>query len=63
MMTLPITEQVKREWNITLTIAKNNGFPLHITHNLRNKMITGTQQTITQTHQKKKWITGHLYTK
>jgi len=43
MITLPITEQAKQqEWNTILTIAKNNGFPLHIIHNLRNKLITKT---------------------
>ena len=58
MITPPITEQAKqREWNTILTIAKNNGFPLHIIHNLRNKLIAKTQQTLfTQTQQKKKWI-------
>jgi hypothetical protein len=36
------------------TIAKNNGFPSHFIHNLRNKLITKTQHTFTtQTQQKK----------
>ena len=57
--TLQITEQAKQQgWNTIITIAKNNGFPLHIIHNLKNKLITKTQHTFTtQTHQKKKWIT------
>jgi len=43
MIMLPITEQAKQqEWNAIRTIAKNNGFPLHIIHNLRNKLITKT---------------------
>jgi hypothetical protein len=69
MITPPITEQAKqREWKTILTIAKNNGFTLHIIHNLRNKLITKTQQPLfTQTHQKKNGshtlITVHLYTK
>lgn len=43
-MTVPITQQPKqREWNTILTTAKNKGFPQHIVHNLRNKLITGTQ--------------------
>ena len=43
VITPPITEQAKqREWNTILTTAKNNGFPLHIIHNLRNKLITKT---------------------
>jgi hypothetical protein len=58
MTTLPITEQAKqREWNTLLTIAQNHGFRLHIIHNLRNKLITKTQQTlITRTYQKKEWV-------
>jgi hypothetical protein len=40
---LPITKQAKQqEWNVIRTIAKNNGFPLYIIHNLRNKLITKT---------------------
>ena len=36
MITLPITEQAKQQgWNTTLTIAKNNRFPLHIIHYLK----------------------------
>ena len=59
MLTLPITEQAKQqEWNTIFIIATNNRFPLHIIHNLRNKLITKTQQILTtQTHQKTKWIT------
>ena len=43
MITLPITEQAKQqEWSTIVTKGKNNGFPLHIFHNLRNKLITKT---------------------
>jgi hypothetical protein len=51
MITLPITEEAKQqEWNTILAIAENNGFPLHIIHNLK-KLIIKTQQTkTTQTH-------------
>ena len=69
MITLPITEQAKQqEWNTILTIAKNNRFPSHVIHNLRNILITKTQHTFTaQTHQKKNGshslITVHLYIK
>jgi hypothetical protein len=68
MITQPITEQAKQqEWNIMLEIAKNNGFPSHIIHNLRNKLITKTQHTFTtQTHQKngsRSLITFHLHIK
>jgi hypothetical protein len=66
---LPFTEQTKQqEWNVIFTIARNNGLPLQIICNLKNKLILKTQQTITtptQT-QKKEWdtshITVHLYT-
>jgi hypothetical protein len=31
MLTIPITKQAKQqEWNIILTIARNNGFPSSI---------------------------------
>jgi len=34
-ITLSITEQAKqKEWNTVLTMAENNGFPLHIIHKL-----------------------------
>jgi len=42
-MTVPITEPKQREWNTIRRTAKNNGFPLHIVHNLRDKLITRTQ--------------------
>ena len=50
------TEKTKQqEWNTILTIAKNNGFPLHIIHNLKIKLMNKTPRTFTiQTHQKKK---------
>jgi len=36
-MTPPTTKQAKqKEWNIILTIAKNNVFPLQIIHKLKN---------------------------
>jgi len=57
---LPFTEQARQqEWNIICTIAGNNGFPLYIVHNLKNKLKLKTQKTestLTQT-QLKKWIT------
>jgi len=43
MITVPITEQEKhQEWNIFLTIARNNGFPLQIIHNRKNKLMLKT---------------------
>jgi len=38
MITLPITEQAKQqEWNIILTLAKNNVFSLQTIHKLKTK--------------------------
>ena len=46
MIMLPIIQQAKlQEWNITVTIPRNNGFPLQIIHNLKNKLMLITQQT------------------
>ena len=45
MLTLPITKQAKQhEWKIILAVAQNNGFPLHIIHNLKKKLITKKQR-------------------
>ena len=54
-----ITEQAKQqEWNTICTVAKNNGFPLQLIHNLKSK-ITRTQHTANTPTQKtkKNWIT------
>ena len=59
MLCTPITEQARqREWNTICTIAKNNGFPLQMIHNLRNNIIiTEETKNIPIKTQKKKWIT------
>jgi hypothetical protein len=60
MLTLPTTKQAKQqEWKIILAIAKNNGFPLHIIHNLKKKLIAKKRQKLptTTTQQVKKWVT------
>jgi hypothetical protein len=45
MLTLPITKQAKQqEWKIIHATAQNNGFPLHIIHSLKKKMITKKQR-------------------
>jgi len=55
MITLPITKQVKQqEWNIILTISKNNGFPLQIIHKLKKKIILKTQNQHLHKHSKRK---------
>jgi len=58
MLTLPITKQAKQgEWKIILAIAQNNGFPLHIIHNLKKKLIAKKQKLpTTTTQQAKKWV-------
>ena len=64
MLTILITEKARQqEWNIICPIPRNNGFPLQIIHNLKNKLILKTQKTestLTQTQQKK-WITFTYY--
>ena len=45
MLTLPIMKQSKQqEWKIIITIAQNNGFSMHIIHNLKEKMIKKQKQ-------------------
>jgi len=45
MITLPITEQSKKQdWKIILTTARNNRFPAHIIHNHKKKLITKIQK-------------------
>ena len=58
LLSTPITDQARQqEWNTICTIAKNNGFPLQLIHNLKNK-ITRTQHTTNTPAQtaKKKWM-------
>jgi len=59
MIRLPITKKAKQqEWKIILAIAQNNGFPLHIIHNLKKKLTAKKQKLpITTTQQTKKWVT------
>ena len=61
LLVLPITKQAKQqEWQIILAIAQNNGFPLHIIHNLKKKLIAKNQKQklpTTTTQQPKKWVT------
>jgi hypothetical protein len=45
MLTLPVTKQSKQqEWEVVLTIAQNNGFPMHIIHDLEEKLIKKQKQ-------------------
>jgi len=55
MLTLPITEQAKQqEWKIMLTPAQNNGFPEHIIHNLKKKLISKKERQKPRTTQQNK---------
>ena len=45
MITLPITEKSKQEkWKTILTIAKNNGYSVNTTNNLKTKLIAKKQK-------------------
>jgi len=45
MITLPITEISKQEeWKTILTIAKNNGYSVNTTNNLKTKLIAMKQK-------------------
>ena len=46
LLVLLITKQAKQqEWKIILAIAQNSGFPLHIVHNLKKKLIAKKTKT------------------
>ena len=50
MISTPITRQaINREWYKILTMARNNGFPEHIIHELKKKRITNKTK-ISQTN-------------
>jgi K+ transporter len=58
MINIPNTEQSKQqEWKVILTIARNNGFPAHIIHDLKKKLITKKQKHDITTQQNKKCVT------
>ena len=47
LLSIPITEQAKQqEWNTIFIIAKNNGFPLELIYNLKNKITKNSIQPI-----------------
>jgi hypothetical protein len=60
MLTLPITVQSKQqEWKIILTVAQNNGFPAHIIHDLKKKLIIKKQRWYHNNTTKQKM--GNIY--
>ena len=61
MISMPITCQAtNQEWHKIFTMARNNGFPEHIIHELKKKRTTNKIQ-VTQTNppqkQSNEWIT------
>jgi hypothetical protein len=54
MISMSITyQETNREWHKILTMARNNGFPEHIIHELKKKLITNkTKAAQTNTPQK-----------
>jgi len=65
MISMPITRQAtNQEWHKILTMARNNGFPEHIIHELKKKLTTNKIK-VTQTNppqkQTNKWITFTFY--
>jgi hypothetical protein len=57
MLSMPITIQARQqEWDTICTIARKNGFPLRIIHNLRITKIRKTDNNSTNTP-KKIWVT------
>jgi hypothetical protein len=58
MLPCPITKQSKQqEWKTILVIARNNGFPTYIIHNLKAKKQQQQQKPPTSTAQHgKKWV-------
>jgi len=62
MLTIPITERARQqEWNTIHTIPRNNGFPLQIIHNLKNKLIIKTQKNRKYTHTNTMKEMDHIY--
>jgi hypothetical protein len=67
MLFTPTTDQARQQgWDTNRTTAKSNGFPLCVTHILKNKIIKTQKQTIhSQTHNRKHGshlcITAHSY--
>ena len=60
ILTLPIKKQAKQqEWKIILAMAQNNGFPLHIIHNLKKKLTAKKQYS--QLQQNNKQINIYIY--
>jgi hypothetical protein len=62
---LPISEKSsQKEWKTILTIAKDNGYPSHIIHNLKTKL-TGTKQKHKQQQNtqilQKQWVSFTYY--
>jgi len=61
MVFIPITGQARHQkWDTVCTIARNNGFPLQIIHNLKSKIIRAQKdKKYSYTNTKKKM--DHIY--
>jgi hypothetical protein len=61
MITMPISEQaIKQEWNKILIMAHNDGFPAHLIHGMKKKLLIrkeGTTQTNMVQQHNRKWVT------
>jgi hypothetical protein len=56
-LSLPVTEPAKNhEWNRIRTMARNNGFPSHIIHRIRNDLTSPTWHHTTEHTPRKTWI-------
>ena len=57
-------QAIKQEWDRIITMAQNNGFPIHLIHELKNKIVTKENNIITiprEQNNSKKWITFTFY--
>jgi len=52
-------QAIKQEWDRIITMAQNNGFPIHLIHKLKNKTVTKENITTIPREQNNsiKWIT------
>jgi hypothetical protein len=59
MLSLPITHHAKlHEWDVICSVARNNGFPSQITHNLRRKLTNKRKtQNVNTTTNNRTWVT------
>jgi hypothetical protein len=57
---LSTEQEIKQEWDRIITMARNNGFAVHLIYKLRNKITTKKDNTTSiqrKQHNNNKWIT------